>query len=104
MKSCVTGPIIRRLRVITPTGLGKAGSLTGKTLTDAFFAPKHSTDADQIANRFPPAIIAPCNGSELDATSAASGTDEPQAAKVSVMSSSSETRFVALPKKVTMRC
>src|SRR5215475_13198705 len=84
MNSSATGLIIRRFKVMIPTGLGRAGSLTGKTLTAKFLAPNRSMDAGQSASKRPSASMALFNGRELETTSAR-GTGRPHAANVSAM-------------------
>jgi hypothetical protein len=76
MKSCVTGLIIS-------TGLGKTGSLTGKTLIERCFAPNRNVVAGHIVNKPPLASIMVFNWVELE-TRFARGIGRPHAANVSV--------------------
>ena len=83
MKSCVTGLIILPFKMMIPTGLGKTGSLTGKTLIERCFAPNRNVVAGHIVNKSPLASIVVFNWVELE-TRFARGIGRPHAANVSV--------------------
>ena len=80
MKSRATGLIVRPFNVTIATGLRNVGSFTGRTLTEKFLAPNRSTDAGQIANKFPLASRTFCAGNEWQTTSAR-GISRPLAVK-----------------------
>jgi len=49
MKSCATGLVVLPFKVMIPTGAGKTGNLTGKTLTEGCLRPKRTADLGRIA-------------------------------------------------------
>src|SRR5437016_812427 len=91
MKSCATGLIIRPFNVMMPTGLGKAGSLTGSTLIAGLFAPNRRADVSNIPNHGPPASRVLYIWTELQEITAL-GISRLQARNVSAM-----TVLVAVP-------
>ena len=62
MKSCATGFIVRRFKVMIPTGLGGTGTLIGKTLTERYLTLKCTSDPGSVVRYGPFATKAACIG------------------------------------------
>jgi hypothetical protein len=81
IKSCAAGLVILPFDVMIPTGLGKAGSLTGRTVTQGALVPNRSMDAGRIARYSPFASSVLCICTEA-LTTAPRGLSNPQARNV----------------------